>query len=627
MARLLRNALLSVIFASIFFPTVARCFPIVSAYMQGSGTTERYTQTIASNITWIGDNFISSGSLITINNGVSVIINGTLEAGPYQIFNLVGSGQIYFAHNSPGVDTGQTTTDIVYPEWWGAQGNGTHDDTAAINSATYAFERGWGKVLFTGKQYLISSECTISASYTFWEGEIPQWRNTPLPTIVSNSATAKILRIYGAGTDGVVVKGLTFSRSVSGTSGSRTISVEGGLTPKFENCTWADSQYGMYVHAVSGLSIKDCTAISEITGNGTDYGIYIDGTDTDNTGVSVQNFSWLGNTTSDITYQFYDKETGGSAKGAGDRRLFNIGGSGQLNYGVYIEDGSGFSSDVIISGNTWDTILSTGITLKSDAGASFAQQAVISPVWMNLAAVGATGINIVGRDNTAVIGGSIALSDSSENGIVFDGSSYGSWTGVTFSGTASSAVVMSVDNKSGSNSFYNTGSANTFLIPSTITIAANCNTNYFSGNQLTTVTDVGTGNVVSFINSATALSREQLNGASNAGHYLSIGGNLKSGWAVDSGDTYFDYGGSIGRIIFRAGVNGTVEAVLDRFGNFFSSSTVVVPYTKAQLQAKTPDLAYQIVGCSNCTVDTLVVSTGAAKGAWASFAARTTVPN
>lgn len=70
-------------------------------------------------------------ALITIPNGVTLTINGPLEAGIYQIFSCSGTGKVVFG------------TDVIqeaYPEWWGNNtAPGTTDMTAAIQAAVTAY--------------------------------------------------------------------------------------------------------------------------------------------------------------------------------------------------------------------------------------------------------------------------------------------------------------------------------------------------------------------------------------------------------------------------------------------------------------------------------------------------------
>lgn len=75
--------------------------------------------TVPSNITL----WFLQGGILSPDSGDTITINGPIEAGVWKIF--AGSGTIA---GSPRVET-------LYPQWWGAVGDGTTSDTTAIQSA------------------------------------------------------------------------------------------------------------------------------------------------------------------------------------------------------------------------------------------------------------------------------------------------------------------------------------------------------------------------------------------------------------------------------------------------------------------------------------------------------------
>jgi len=65
------------------------------------------------------------GGKWTINNGITVTFNGQIDAGLWEIFALTGTGTTVL---------GTGSCKEVYPEWWGAKGDGTTDDAAIFNT-------------------------------------------------------------------------------------------------------------------------------------------------------------------------------------------------------------------------------------------------------------------------------------------------------------------------------------------------------------------------------------------------------------------------------------------------------------------------------------------------------------
>lgn len=115
------------------------------------------TYRIASSIT-VPSNvkiWFSNDAKISVDSGKTLTVNGQLVAERYQIFTGDGTVNII-----------QGACDEVYPEWWGAVGNGTTDDTTALQKCiTCASTLGNVKVVKLGeKTYKITSALTTGGN-------------------------------------------------------------------------------------------------------------------------------------------------------------------------------------------------------------------------------------------------------------------------------------------------------------------------------------------------------------------------------------------------------------------------------------------------------------------------------
>lgn len=94
----------------------------------------------------------AKGAMLTPTNGVTITINGSIEAGLYKIFdaNITGKGTI----------TGSPKITCAYPQWFGAVADGTTNDAPSFNAALTFFD-----VVEVpnkhGDGYYIGSEVTI----------------------------------------------------------------------------------------------------------------------------------------------------------------------------------------------------------------------------------------------------------------------------------------------------------------------------------------------------------------------------------------------------------------------------------------------------------------------------------
>ena len=92
-------------------------------------------------------------AMITIPSGATLTINSSFDAGLYQVLDCVGTGKVVFG---PGA------VKEVYPEWFGAMGDGVTDDTVAIQAA---LDSGNKIIIFT-KNYTIANYLIISTPGT-----------------------------------------------------------------------------------------------------------------------------------------------------------------------------------------------------------------------------------------------------------------------------------------------------------------------------------------------------------------------------------------------------------------------------------------------------------------------------
>lgn len=99
---------------------------------------------------------LTPGAVLAPDTGVTLTIEGPVEAGAFTIFG--GAGSIALTG-----DAGP-----VRPEWFGATGSGSGDDSGAIDAAATA-AGSYGEVLFSaGRTYRITSGITCSAEGQVW---------------------------------------------------------------------------------------------------------------------------------------------------------------------------------------------------------------------------------------------------------------------------------------------------------------------------------------------------------------------------------------------------------------------------------------------------------------------------
>lgn len=96
------------------------------------------------------------GAIFSLGRGVKVTINGEIEAGFYQIFS------------GPGRVEGNIMARFIYPQWWGAQGDGVADDYEAIAAAAQAAR---GKVLYFKHGAYLTSQMIVLSEQIFVDAD------------------------------------------------------------------------------------------------------------------------------------------------------------------------------------------------------------------------------------------------------------------------------------------------------------------------------------------------------------------------------------------------------------------------------------------------------------------------
>ena len=96
------------------------------------------------------------GAILSVGTGVKVTINSEVEAGFQQIFS------------GPGRVEGNIRARFIYPQWWGALGDGLADDYEAIAAAAHAAR---GKVLYFKHGTYLTSQMIVLPEQIFVDAD------------------------------------------------------------------------------------------------------------------------------------------------------------------------------------------------------------------------------------------------------------------------------------------------------------------------------------------------------------------------------------------------------------------------------------------------------------------------
>jgi len=147
--------------------------------------------TIASGIRLV----FEAGAKIKIADTKTLTINGTIDAGLYQVFEYGGA--------TSAVVFGAGSVKEVYPQWWGATGDGTTDDTTACQRALTAYRN----VHFPYGTYRMNCSAPGgSVAIGAWKISGDGMQNTILKAAVTTSPV--LMNTYFAGWDRCVIEDL-----------------------------------------------------------------------------------------------------------------------------------------------------------------------------------------------------------------------------------------------------------------------------------------------------------------------------------------------------------------------------------------------------------------------------------
>lgn len=104
--------------------------------------------------------FFEPGSSITVPPGQTVTIS-----------SVIGSDRQHIFKGEGGVNVSNGTPDVVYPEWWGAAGDGVANDTVALQAALNAIANGGTVLLGNLRIYAVTNLITPNRN-AYSPGEI-----------------------------------------------------------------------------------------------------------------------------------------------------------------------------------------------------------------------------------------------------------------------------------------------------------------------------------------------------------------------------------------------------------------------------------------------------------------------
>lgn len=238
------------------------------------------TYLVSTNVTFTVPVAVEYGAVISVPAGVTLAFDGGFNAGVYQCFNCIDTGNVTF---NP-----QYTAE-GFAEWWGAAGGSGTDSGPAINAAIIALL----KVQLMGADYYSSQTIKIQLPHRELCGAGYSYADTTdqVTRIVVTSGSLDVMLVGPDAEPATIndfqqqnaVRNLCVARSVAPviSSACSGITLQYTLYAQFENVRSIDSIFGFEFFGSVHTIVTTCKATRAVagTGAGTDlwYGYYING--------------------------------------------------------------------------------------------------------------------------------------------------------------------------------------------------------------------------------------------------------------------------------------------------------------------------------------------------------------
>ena len=341
---------------------------------------------------------LANPSFIGTIQVVNAVITGTLKDGggsvgtSGQLLSSTGTGTAWVTGGGGGSGTvasgtkgqigfyasnGDTISGfsnaVFYPETYGAVGNGSTDDTTAIqNTINAAASAGGGIVQFGAKTYLITATLTITASNVCLAGVVAGTPAAGGPSgsiLTCNSASVDMINVGngGAQVHANLFYNFCLTRSVAPTTGNGFV-LDSVVDAKLNNIWVFDSIFCFYHKNAQFNTYTNCYAEWTTTSNGiTGYGFKMVGTNTTGFFSTRVLEGIVINKAASGT--FYGMHISTSGNGVADLYCDGFETAG-TNYGIYIDGASSnFNENLhflrtIHDANTVSCIYITGLNGK-----------------------------------------------------------------------------------------------------------------------------------------------------------------------------------------------------------------------------------------------------------------------